>query len=101
MRDRAIPPADCEPVDVVEAKLHKLADLLESKAREVLETDARIGLGTAKELALASIRARKQAGDLALAREDRAHSEWLIAEVKKLHGRAGPPRPPLRRKTTP
>ena len=100
MGNRAIPPPGCEGVDAVEAKLHALADLLESKAREVLETDARMGLGTAKELALAAIRARKQAGDLALAREDKAHSEYLLAEVKKLQGNAPTRRPPLRRKIT-
>ena len=88
------PPEGCEDSDQTERKLIALADLLEKKARKVLESDAEIGLGTAKELALAAIRARRQAAELAIRREDRSYSTWVVDTYRELAGGQAPPTRP-------
>lgn len=91
------PPPGTHDVDVHERRLTELADKLQAKAEKLLETDVRIHIATGKELALASIRARKEAAELALARADRAHDEMIIAECRRIDAGAAPrARPRLR-----
>src|SRR4051794_13994594 len=90
-------PDGCRTAIEHERELVALAELLESKARTMLAGDVRIGVSAGKELALAAIRARKQASELALAREGREHDDWIVREYQKLQGVVRD-RPQLQRK---
>lgn len=90
-------PTGCREVDEHERELTELADKLQAQAVKLLETDLRIHIATGKELALASIRARKAAADLSLARAERDNDNALFDEYKRLRGGELPPRPRLRR----
>jgi hypothetical protein len=93
-------PEGCRTSADHERELVKDAELLESKARVLLESEARIGLATANQMLLAAIKARKEAGVLALARENAERDEWLMREYRKMKGFGDPEtiRSRLRRK---
>ena len=90
-------PDGCRSTEEHERALVQLAEELEAKAREMLTSDVRIGISAGQELALAAIRARKQAGELALAREQSEHTDHIMREYQKMKG-LGTARPALRRK---
>ena len=78
--------------------LTAMAELLESKARDLLTGDARIGISAGREAANVAVRARRAAAEIALASEQVQHSEWLMSEYKKLEGGGGNQRPRLKRR---
>lgn len=94
---RKPPPDGCASVEEHERSLLALAQDLEKRSRELLVSDGRVTVATANQLALASIKARAKAADLALAREQTEYGEWLVAQKKRMRTGATslPPRPPL------
>jgi hypothetical protein len=64
------PPPGCKTSDDHERGFTELADALETRGLEMLESDGRIDVATAKELCIASIRARHEAAQFTLRREN-------------------------------
>lgn len=93
------PPAGCVTAEDHERALVALAELLEKKARELLEGDVRIGISAGREAANVAVRARRQAAELALLRENREHADYLVREYKRMHGYDIERRPRLKRRT--
>jgi hypothetical protein len=63
------PPPGCATVEDHERSLLALANDLEKRGRELLESDGRVTVATANQLALAAIKARAKAADLTVERE--------------------------------
>ena len=61
-----------------------LSELLEERARSLLKSDGRIDVATANQLALAAIRARSKAADLAAEREARDYELFLVQHEKEM-----------------
>lgn len=96
----APPPPQCQTAEQHERKLCELAELLEAKARSLLEGDQRVGISAGRETANVAIRARRQAAELAQAREAREHDTWVVREYQRMNGLADE-RPRLKRKQNP
>jgi hypothetical protein len=77
-------PHGCQSVESHERELLALAEVLEARAREMLDSDGRIDIATGNQLALAAIRARGKAADLAAAREARDYEVWLVEHEKQM-----------------
>lgn len=81
------PPEGCHHVETHERKLTELADLLDERAKAWLrDGESPILASRAKELALAAVRARKIASELALKRLEVDYGRWLVAERRALGG---------------
>jgi hypothetical protein len=93
------PPAGCSTAEDHERATTALADTLDQQIASLLEGGSSpMMVSRVKELALAICRLRKLASELALAREDREHSNWILGEYKKLHGHGRAERPRLKRR---
>lgn len=95
------PPRGCRTSVAHERAITALAEKLEAKALSFLESDNAMLASRAKELALAAVRYRKQASEIARWREgefnvERRHRERV--ELERGPGRA-PGREPLRRRS--
>jgi hypothetical protein len=91
---RKAPPRGCRTVETHERQLVALADQLEAQVAVLLAPDkdglvAPMCISRAKEVALAAVRSRKIAADLALERERNQHLDWLIEQKKGMSGAAG------------
>ena len=86
------PPPGCVSVEEHERELVKTAELLEVKARVLLESDAKLGLAYARDLSLAAIRARTQAAELAVRREGLEISAQKYEHHRQVLGIRGPGR---------
>lgn len=98
------PPPGCKSVIEWERELSSIAMDLFTRSRELLKQgdlprqDDRIRTATAKELALAAIRATKLAAECASHRENDERTDWLVRQMHDMKGTGGnlPPRTPLR-----
>ena len=77
-------PGGCQSTQQHESELLALAQALEVHARKMLKSDERIDLATGNQLALAAIRARSKAADLAADRESREYEVWLVEHEKAM-----------------
>lgn len=99
---RKPPPNGCVTVEEHECEFLRIAELLEKQIATLLVpskdgTVAAMVVSRAKELSLAAIKARKCAADLALAREQAEHVDWLDSRRKEMTAlRSGQRRAPLR-----
>jgi hypothetical protein len=73
-------------VDEHERRLTESADALEKRGLELLVSDGRIQVATGNQCLTSAIKARAAASQLAHARIERDHNNWLLAEAKKLQG---------------
>lgn len=88
-------PAGCLDSEEIERKLNETAAELERVGLEMLKRDSGgsgITQARANQILAGAVRARESAGKLAIRREDKAYSDWVVAEYRKLGGTAKDPR---------
>jgi hypothetical protein len=82
---KSAPPTGCQTAEQHEVELTKLATDLAAQADVMLKRGG-IDAARGKELALASIRARKLAAELAQEREGWDHSREIMAHEREMAG---------------
>ena len=99
MKTTTKPPTGCTDLEAHERDATALADKLQARALEMLARDGRIDVATGKELAIASVRARKLAAELAQIREDVVLLRESMEHEKQMSGIrvVRPVRAPLKR----
>lgn len=85
----SMPPSGTVSVLDHERRLLEMAELLEKKARALLDNDARIGAATGNQLALSAVKYRNAAAELASRREELDHRAELLAHHKLMLGIKG------------
>lgn len=86
------PPQGCLDSEATERRLNELADELERKGLEMLHSKEGIGPSRGNQLLTTAGKLRVEAGKLAIRREDRHYSNWVVDEYRKLGGKAKDPR---------
>lgn len=91
-------PDGCVDVHEHERRLTESADALEKRGLELLGSDGRITVATGNQCLTSAIKARAAAAQLAHARIEREHAQWVMAEYKRMNGLGAATRPRLKRK---